>query len=135
MFGYGWRFASITQKLNDATRKDHFPLPFMDQMLERLAGNKYYCFLDGFSSYFQIPIDPLDQEKTLQSLPIRYICLIVRMPLWVMQCTGNVPKVYGLEALEPLGQDFSKATHTESVALVPEYNKSQGIHYLNFILA
>nr|GEW58702.1 hypothetical protein [Tanacetum cinerariifolium] len=34
--------------LNDAIRKDHFPLPFMDQMLERLAGNKYYCFLDGF---------------------------------------------------------------------------------------
>ncbi|GKB65321.1 reverse transcriptase domain-containing protein [Tanacetum coccineum] len=52
------------RKLNDATRKDHFSLPFMDQMLERLAGNEYYCFLDGFSGYFQIPIDPLDQEKT-----------------------------------------------------------------------
>ncbi|GKC56615.1 reverse transcriptase domain-containing protein, partial [Tanacetum coccineum] len=37
------------RKLNDATRKDHFPLPFMDQMLERLVGNEYYCFLDGFS--------------------------------------------------------------------------------------
>nr|GEX60542.1 hypothetical protein [Tanacetum cinerariifolium] len=35
-------------KLNEATRKDHFPLPFMDQILERLAGNEYYCFLDGF---------------------------------------------------------------------------------------
>nr|GEZ20123.1 reverse transcriptase domain-containing protein [Tanacetum cinerariifolium] len=34
---------------NDATRKDHFPLPFMDQMLKRLAWNKFYCFLDGFS--------------------------------------------------------------------------------------
>nr|GEZ88021.1 reverse transcriptase domain-containing protein [Tanacetum cinerariifolium] len=51
-------------KLNEATRKDHFPLPFMDQMLERLAGNEYYCFLDGFFGYFQIPIDPKDQEKT-----------------------------------------------------------------------
>nr|GEV00859.1 reverse transcriptase domain-containing protein [Tanacetum cinerariifolium] len=51
-------------KLNEATHKDHFPLPFMDQMLERLAGNQYYCFLDGFSGYFQIPIDPKDQEKT-----------------------------------------------------------------------
>ncbi|GKB18461.1 reverse transcriptase domain-containing protein [Tanacetum coccineum] len=50
--------------LNEATRKDHFPLPFMDQMLERLAGNEYYCFLDGFSGYFQIPIDPKDQENT-----------------------------------------------------------------------
>ncbi|GJR86663.1 reverse transcriptase domain-containing protein [Tanacetum coccineum] len=40
---------SHLEKLNDATRKDHFPLPFMDQMLERLTGNEYYYFLDGFS--------------------------------------------------------------------------------------
>nr|GEV16820.1 reverse transcriptase domain-containing protein [Tanacetum cinerariifolium] len=55
--------------LNEATRKDHFPLPFMDQMLERLAKNQYYCFLDGFSGYFQIPIDPKDQEKTTFTCP------------------------------------------------------------------
>ncbi|GKB07731.1 reverse transcriptase domain-containing protein [Tanacetum coccineum] len=55
--------------LNEATRKDHFPLPFMDQMLERLAGNEFYCFLDGFSGYFQIPIDPQDQEKTTFTCP------------------------------------------------------------------
>ncbi|GJU62150.1 hypothetical protein Tco_1243985 [Tanacetum coccineum] len=52
----GWRVCIDYRKLNDATRKDHFPLPFMDQMLERLAGNEYYCFLDGFSGYFNIPI-------------------------------------------------------------------------------
>ncbi|GJQ89876.1 reverse transcriptase domain-containing protein [Tanacetum coccineum] len=57
----GWRVCIDYRKLNEATRKDHFPLPFMDQMLERLAGNQYYCFLDGFSGYFQIPIDPKDQ--------------------------------------------------------------------------
>nr|GFC08069.1 reverse transcriptase domain-containing protein [Tanacetum cinerariifolium] len=57
------------RKLNEATRKDHFPLPFMDQMLERLAGNEYYCFLDGFSGYFQIPIDLKDQEKTTFTCP------------------------------------------------------------------
>nr|GEZ55027.1 reverse transcriptase domain-containing protein [Tanacetum cinerariifolium] len=50
-------------KLNEANRKDHFPLPFMDQMLERLAGNEYYCFLDGFSGYFQIPIDPKIKKR------------------------------------------------------------------------
>nr|GFB38700.1 reverse transcriptase domain-containing protein [Tanacetum cinerariifolium] len=38
-------------------------------MLERLAGNQYYCFLDGFSGYFQIPIDPKDQEKTAFTCP------------------------------------------------------------------
>ncbi|GJW21411.1 reverse transcriptase domain-containing protein [Tanacetum coccineum] len=56
-------------KLNEATRKDHFPLPFMDQMLERLAGNEYYCFLNGFSGYFQILIDPKDQENTTFTSP------------------------------------------------------------------
>nr|GFB98792.1 reverse transcriptase domain-containing protein [Tanacetum cinerariifolium] len=60
----GWRVCIDYHKLNEATRKDHFPLPFMDHMLERLAENQYYCFLDGFSSYFQIPINPKDQEKT-----------------------------------------------------------------------
>ncbi|GKC93341.1 reverse transcriptase domain-containing protein, partial [Tanacetum coccineum] len=64
-----WRVCIDYRKLNDATRKDHFPLPFMDQMLKRLAGNEYYCFLDGFSGYFQIPIDPQDQEKTTFTCP------------------------------------------------------------------
>ena len=57
------------RKLNSATRKDHFPLPFIDQMLERLAGYKFYCFLDGYSDYNQIAIDPLDQEKTTFTCP------------------------------------------------------------------
>nr|GEY35697.1 reverse transcriptase domain-containing protein [Tanacetum cinerariifolium] len=65
----GWRMCIDYRKLNEATRKDYFPLPFMDQMLERLAGNEYYCFLDGFSGYFQIPIDLKDQEKTTFTYP------------------------------------------------------------------
>ncbi|GJZ17510.1 reverse transcriptase domain-containing protein [Tanacetum coccineum] len=71
----GWRVCIDYRKLNEATRKDHFPLPFMDQMLERLAGNEYYCFLDGFSGYFQIPIDPKDQEKTTFMCPYGNVCL------------------------------------------------------------
>ena len=47
----GWRMCIDYRKMNDATRKDHFPLPFMDQMLERLAGQSFYCFLDGYSGY------------------------------------------------------------------------------------
>ncbi|GJS28871.1 reverse transcriptase domain-containing protein [Tanacetum coccineum] len=65
----GWRVCIDYGKLNEATRKDHFPLPFMDQMLERLARNEYYCFLDGFSGYFRIPISPKDQEKTTFTCP------------------------------------------------------------------
>nr|GEW18765.1 reverse transcriptase domain-containing protein [Tanacetum cinerariifolium] len=65
----GWRVSIDYRKLNDATRKDHFPLPFMDQMLERLAGNEFYCFLNGFSGYIQIPINPPDQEKTTFTCP------------------------------------------------------------------
>src|SRR5204863_8544601 len=53
----------------DATRRDHFPLPFIDQMLERLAGHDYYCFLDGYSGYNQIAIAPGDQEKTTFTCP------------------------------------------------------------------
>nr|GEX57266.1 reverse transcriptase domain-containing protein [Tanacetum cinerariifolium] len=65
----GWRVCIDYRKLNEATRKDHFPLPFMDQMLERVIGNEFYCFLDGFLGYFQIPIDPKDQEKTTFTCP------------------------------------------------------------------
>nr|GEV39682.1 reverse transcriptase domain-containing protein [Tanacetum cinerariifolium] len=50
-------------KLNEATRNDHFPLPFMDQMLERLAGNEYYCFLNGFSEYFKFPLTLMIRKR------------------------------------------------------------------------
>ncbi|XP_038979057.1 uncharacterized protein LOC120109375 [Phoenix dactylifera] len=65
----GWRVCIDYRKLNAVTRKDHFPLPFIDQMLERLAGHSYYCFLDGYSGYFQIAIAPEDQEKTTFTCP------------------------------------------------------------------
>ena len=44
-----WRVCIDYRRLNQVTRKYHFPLPFIDQMLERLAGKSHYCFLDGFS--------------------------------------------------------------------------------------
>nr|GEW62810.1 reverse transcriptase domain-containing protein [Tanacetum cinerariifolium] len=76
----GWRVCIDYRKLNDATRKDYFPLPFMDQMLEQLAGNEFYCFLDGFYGYFQIPINPPDQEKTTFTVPMEHL-LIAEFPL------------------------------------------------------
>ena len=60
----GWRMCINYRKLNSTTRKDHFPLPFIDQILERVAGHEYYCFLDGYSGYYQIEIALEDQGKT-----------------------------------------------------------------------
>ncbi|CAM8987446.1 unnamed protein product [Rhodiola kirilowii] len=57
-------------KLNKATCKDQFPLPFIDQMLERLAKHKFFCYLDGYSGFFQIPIHPEDQENTTFTCPV-----------------------------------------------------------------
>ena len=65
----GWRMCIDYRRLNQATRKDHFPLPFMDQMLERLAGQAYYCFLDGYSGYNQITVNPEDHKKTAFTCP------------------------------------------------------------------
>ena len=65
----GWRVCIDYRKLNSATRKDHFPLPFIDQMLERIAGHAYYYFLNSYSSYNQIFIFPEDQEKTTFTIP------------------------------------------------------------------
>nr|GEW14540.1 reverse transcriptase domain-containing protein [Tanacetum cinerariifolium] len=66
---FRWRVCIDYHKLDEATAQDYFPLRFMDQMLERLAGNKHFFFLDGFSGYFQIPIDLIDQEKTTFTCP------------------------------------------------------------------
>ena len=57
------------RKLNTATRKDHFPFPFIDQMLDRLARHPHFCFLDGYSGYNQISIALKDQEKTTFTCP------------------------------------------------------------------
>ncbi|KAL0413405.1 UNVERIFIED_CONTAM: Retrovirus-related Pol polyprotein from transposon.6 [Sesamum radiatum] len=65
----GWRVCIDYRSFNDATRKDHFSLPFIDQMVEKLSEHEYYCFLDGYSGYHQVAIAPEDQEK------ITFTCL------------------------------------------------------------
>ena len=62
----GWRVCKDYRKLNAGTRKDHFPLPFVDQMLERVVGHEYYCFLDGYNQ-FEIALEY--QEKTTFTCP------------------------------------------------------------------
>jgi hypothetical protein len=60
----GWQMCIDYRKLNKATKKDHFALPFIDDMLERLENHTYFCFLDRYSGFMQIPIHPDDQHKT-----------------------------------------------------------------------
>ena len=64
-----WRVSIHYRKLNKATRKDHFPLLFIDQMLDKLAGYEYHCFLDGYLGYNQIAIVPEDQKKVTFTCP------------------------------------------------------------------
>ena len=79
----GWRVCIDYRKLNTDTKKDHYPLPFIDQMLDRLVGHFFYCFLNGYSGYNQIAIASEDYEKTT------FTCLygtfsFRMMPFWIM---------------------------------------------------
>ena len=84
----GWRICIDYLKLNKATRKDHFPLPFLDQMLDRLAWHEYYCFLDRYSSYNQIAIAPKDQEKMTFTCPYGTFAFR-RMPFGLCNAPGT----------------------------------------------
>ncbi|GKC16055.1 reverse transcriptase domain-containing protein [Tanacetum coccineum] len=109
----GWRVCIDYRKLNEATHKDHFPLPFMDKMLERLAGNDYYYFLDGFSSYFQIPIDPKDQVKTTFTCPygtFAYRCIpfgLCNVPGTFQRCMLAIFHDMVEKTMEVFMDDFS----------------------------
>ncbi|CAM8994228.1 unnamed protein product [Rhodiola kirilowii] len=84
----GWRMCIDYRKLNKATKKDHFPIPFIDQMLERLAGHDYFCFLDGYSGFYQIPILPNDQGKTTFTCPYGTFAFR-RMPFGLCNAPGT----------------------------------------------
>nr|GFA85583.1 putative reverse transcriptase domain-containing protein [Tanacetum cinerariifolium] len=106
----GWRVCIDYRKLNEATREDHFPLPFMDQMLERLAGNEYYCFLDGFYGYFQIPIDPKNQEKTTFTCPYGTFAY-KRMPFGFCNAPGTFQRCMMAIFLDMIEQTMEEKSH------------------------
>nr|GEY72552.1 reverse transcriptase domain-containing protein [Tanacetum cinerariifolium] len=106
----GWRVCIDYKKSNDATCKDQFPLPFMDQMLERLTGNEFYCFLDGFSGYFQILINPPDQEKTTFTCP--YGTFAYRgMPFGLFNAPGTFQRDFAIGAVEGQRTENLAANH------------------------
>ena len=84
----GWRICIDYRRLNKVMRQDHFPLPFINQMLDRLVGNEYFCFLDGYSRYNQIAIASEDQEKTTFTCP--YVTFAFRrMPFGLCDALGT----------------------------------------------
>ncbi|GJR29525.1 reverse transcriptase domain-containing protein [Tanacetum coccineum] len=108
-----WRVCIYYRKLNNATRKDNFSLPFINQMLEQLAGHEYYCFLDGFSRYFQIPIAPEDQEKTMFTCPYRTFAYkrmpfgLCNAPTTFQRCMTTIFHELIEDSMEVFMDDFS----------------------------
>ena len=81
------------RKLNKANRKDHYPLPFIDQMLERLSKHTNFCFLDGYSGFSQIHVSQPDQEKTTFTCPFGTYAYRRMSSVYVMQ-TCYFSKMY-----------------------------------------
>ena len=63
------RFCVDYRKVNAVTRKDAYPLPRIDTTLDTLAGSKWFSTLDLLSGYWQVEVDPNDQEKTAFCTP------------------------------------------------------------------
>ncbi|CAN6572579.1 unnamed protein product [Malus baccata var. baccata] len=109
----GWRICIDYRKLNATTRKYHFPLPFIDQMLERLAGHLFYCFLNGYSGYNHIVIAPDDQEKTTFTCPFGTFAYrrmpfgLCNAPATFQKCMVSIFSDFVEKIIEVFMDDFS----------------------------
>ena len=58
------RFCIDYRKVNQVTRRDSYPLPRVDDILDSLSGAQWFTTLDLASGYWQVMVDPKDREKT-----------------------------------------------------------------------
>ena len=108
-----WRLCIDYRKLNTTTRKDHHPLPFIDQMLDKLERHSHYCFLDGYSSYNQIEIALEDKEKSTFTCPYgtfafrRMPFRLCNAPATFQRCMMSIFSDLVEEVMEIFMDDFS----------------------------
>ncbi|KAK1667001.1 hypothetical protein QYE76_055160 [Lolium multiflorum] len=109
----GYRMCIDFRKVNKVTKKDHYPLPFIDQMLERLSKNTHFCFLDGYSGFSQIAVKAKDQEKprllVLMELMLIGVCLLVyvMLPATFQRCMSAIFHGFCESIVEVFMDDFS----------------------------
>ena len=109
----GYRMVIDFCKLNKATRKDHYPLPFIDQMLERLSKHTHFCFLDGYSGFSQIFVSIDDQEKTTFTCPFDTFAYrrmpfgLCNAPATFQRCMTAIFSDFGEQIVEVFMDDFS----------------------------
>ena len=109
----GSRMCIDFRKVNKVTKKDHYPLPFIDQMLERLAKKTHFCFLDGYSGFSQIAVRKQDQEKTTFTCPYGTFAYrrmpfgLCNAPATFQRCMSAIFHGFCEEIVEVFMDDFS----------------------------
>ncbi|CAN6552461.1 unnamed protein product [Malus baccata var. baccata] len=122
-----WRVCTNYQKINNTTRKNHVPVPFIHQMLERLAGHSHYCFLDGYSGYNQIAVAPEDQENMTFTCPFGTFAYqrmpfgLCNAPATFQRCMSNIFARFGIPRAI-INDGWSHFCNRTFEALLKKYN-------------
>ncbi|RDX78323.1 hypothetical protein CR513_41415, partial [Mucuna pruriens] len=130
-----WQVCIDYRRLNQATCKDHFPLPFIGQVLEKLAGKSHYYFLDGFSGYMQIHIAPEDQHKTTFTCPFGTfaytsklfgLCNVLSTFQRYMTTNPRISRDVLRSIIRRLSRDEVVSAKTDSISTKPDQARLHG---------